>query len=708
MANRFTRNDFLVALFANYYRSRRGFILVRASKPGDQTESVRYFPNVDILAREDYGDHRQAFFGICPRERMRQEVQHIGYVTALWAHVDIGHRGHEDRPGYLETPQQAGQAIRKFPQPPSIIVESGRGAHLYWVLRDVVEVTDRDRIERILANIAKRFLPPRSSLPRVSLDTCHRLPETVNRSIAHAPVRCEVKFINKSFRYAIEDFEHLTRLVVVRPNAPSPVQADAKSSASDTGLEPDRGDNSPGAEDFPKNKAAERTEEARQGAPPPDSLMLDEATIDELVHNITIHTNLAETPPAHEQAPALPAADGSFAARLEKAVQDFSTPAPIGGEQGDAAAGAARFPISILSGGTRQLLIPRDTPLPAGASLSFRSMVTSGELDHRVDLLQGTCRVRSVILPALDLIGNPGGAFSIAVNHLREALEVEIASAESHWRMSFQVPLLRWEQVACAVLAPHSAQRGHSFSIHVPVYIPRAVGRAETRGGGERIGRSGGVHRILSAPAARGSALTLDLRMEGLKVNEPVQEIIWQGEAKVAHFTAIVPQDAATGRATGVVTLAQERVPVGRLRFQVNVVDGLTVEQTNLVPTGEALPFDTYYLCYAGQDRRDVTRRAHMLRLAGKRFRNELLTMNPEERWNQKLYQSIDESDAMVLFWSDRAATSQGVINECRYAIERKGVERIVPVLLRGPTHGERCKEIPELPLSGVPDYLPG
>jgi hypothetical protein len=178
MIAKFTRKDFLEALFGQYYKEHRGFILVKSVKRGDPKMSTRYFPNIEILAKEHYGEERDVYFGICPRERMKAEKEHIHYLVALWADLDIGPEGHEDKQVYFEGPQQAAKAIRSFPRAPSIIVESGRGAHLYWLLKDVNEATDNEKLERILKSVSDHLQCDTDP----NLDTVLRLPETVNIS----------------------------------------------------------------------------------------------------------------------------------------------------------------------------------------------------------------------------------------------------------------------------------------------------------------------------------------------------------------------------------------------------------------------------------------------------------------------------------------------------------------------------------------------
>ncbi|MFC1836044.1 hypothetical protein ACFL2Q_15210 [Thermodesulfobacteriota bacterium] len=273
MIARFTRKDFLEALFSNYYKEHRGFILVKSVKQGDPKWSTRYFPNVDILAKEHYGEERDVYFGVCPRERMKAEKEHIRYLVCLWADLDIGREGHETKEKYFEGPQQAARAIRSFPRAPSIIVESGRGAHLYWLLKDVTEVEDPEKIEDLLAKISEHLNCETDS----NIDATLRLPETVNTKIPANPLNCEVKFINTNFRYTLKDFENLGR--------------DAAQSASPP----------PASAPVPEPPPQQYVEDASPAPPAPpgepvsgihDSLIVDETIMDELVDDMSMTTSV--------------------------------------------------------------------------------------------------------------------------------------------------------------------------------------------------------------------------------------------------------------------------------------------------------------------------------------------------------------------------------------------------------------------------------
>jgi len=288
MIAKFTRKDFLDAIFAQYYKEHRGFILVKSFKRGDPKMSTRYFPNIEILAKEHYGEERDVYFGICPRERMKAEKEHVHYVLALWADLDIGPEGHEDKKVFFEGPQQAAKAIRSFPRAPSIIVESGRGAHLYWLLKEVTEITDPERIEKLLGNISEHLQCDTDP----NLDTVLRLPETVNTKIPGKPVNCDVKFINPNFRYSLQDFENLGQRVVAPPPRPAVAQPSPHRPADQE--IPTFADD---ADEVPVSGAV-------SAQTVDDSLVLDETIIDELIDDISMTGSVvADVPTTSGDAP---------------------------------------------------------------------------------------------------------------------------------------------------------------------------------------------------------------------------------------------------------------------------------------------------------------------------------------------------------------------------------------------------------------------
>lgn len=203
MKERFTRKEFLDALFGDYFRKRDGFLVVRSTKHLDRRVSTRFFPSIEVLGKEHYQSDQEVYLGICPRQSMKPESADIRYLTSLWAGVDLEPEGYSGKQAYFESSAMAAKAVRSFPLPPSIIVESGHGMHLYWLLRDVMAIEDVPWLEKQLQRINSYFL----CKGEAKIDALLRLPGTYNIKVSMHPVLCEVKYLNTDFRYAPEDFE---------------------------------------------------------------------------------------------------------------------------------------------------------------------------------------------------------------------------------------------------------------------------------------------------------------------------------------------------------------------------------------------------------------------------------------------------------------------------------------------------------------------
>ena len=219
MGGKFNRKDFLEALFFKYCRDVGGFIAVRTSDQHNVKSSTRYFPRIEALAREPFTDDQNVLFGVCPREKMKPGKEHIRHVTAVWACLDIGPDGYAGKERHFASDKQALVAIRSFPVQPSIVVLSGRGLHLYWLLKEITEVSDPQVMENLLRRLADFFQCP----AEVSLDSWLRLPETWNPKHMGHPVECRVQHLDSSLRYDLAELEQVDLRIIIPSKRPPKV-----------------------------------------------------------------------------------------------------------------------------------------------------------------------------------------------------------------------------------------------------------------------------------------------------------------------------------------------------------------------------------------------------------------------------------------------------------------------------------------------------
>ena len=134
----------------------------------------------------------------------------------------------------------------------------------------------------------------------------------------------------------------------------------------------------------------------------------------------------------------------------------------------------------------------------------------------------------------------------------------------------------------------------------------------------------------------------------------------------------------------------------------------LDKDSQHLNNTGEAKVYKKAFISYASTDRNEVLNRVQMLSLLHINFFQDLLSLEPGQRWEQEIYHHIDESDVFFLFWSSAAKASRWVMDEVSYAMSRKNGDdsnppAIIPVIIEGPPPVTPPEELSHLHFN---DYL--
>jgi len=186
---------FLEILFDKHLKKYNGFIQIL--KKG---ELPIYFTSVSELLDKVCLLTGDIWFGVVPREFERGTKEAIKYITCFGIDIDIGTEGHEVFSEF-STKKDALKFIAGFELKPSIIVDSGHGIHLYWLLEDSFD--DSDIAEEILKGLTKELKGDRGKWNKNLL---LRLPGTINYKIPENPK--QVKIIESNdLRYEVKDFE---------------------------------------------------------------------------------------------------------------------------------------------------------------------------------------------------------------------------------------------------------------------------------------------------------------------------------------------------------------------------------------------------------------------------------------------------------------------------------------------------------------------
>jgi len=192
-------SEFLHAVFRDLGAS---FIELRCiDSKGKPTQS--YHQSVEQLRTAAQGAVRRGnqnvYFGVCPRSRKDGSKASVDSVGCLW--VDV------DGKGFGGGKVEALAAIRRFPLPPSFIVDSGGGYHLYWLLREAELIEgQRDivRVERYLRGLADTLGADRSA---AELARILRVPGTFNLKDRENPKPVTIVESNPDRRYNLQDFD---------------------------------------------------------------------------------------------------------------------------------------------------------------------------------------------------------------------------------------------------------------------------------------------------------------------------------------------------------------------------------------------------------------------------------------------------------------------------------------------------------------------
>ena len=248
------------------------------------------------------------------------------------------------------------------------------------------------------------------------------------------------------------------------------------------------------------------------------------------------------------------------------------------------------------------------------------------------------------------------------------------------------------DPVDCTVFAPPAVRGGESFLVQVFAHLPAAAGDAAQLATEFDPSATRRAFRSLQAEVIRGTRLSFELSLPGLAVDDPLQFLVWSGRSEAVQFGVTIPAQLALKVVIGTVTVSQNTVPVGHLKFRLQVLDAASAEvAVTPVPAGDsARRYNRAFISYASRDRDKVLSRVQMLKPLGIQFFQDVLDLEPGDRWEKQLYRRIDECDLFLLFWSSAARDSTWVMEEVKYALARKHDDEfappeIHPVIIEGP-----------------------
>lgn len=258
------------------------------------------------------------------------------------------------------------------------------------------------------------------------------------------------------------------------------------------------------------------------------------------------------------------------------------------------------------------------------------------------------------------------------------------------------------DEVSGTVYAPGQASPGEGFLVQVYIHLPEQAAALDelAREADEDAKRR--ISSRLQKKIKRGTELTLNLQMPGLVVDEEVQTCVWEGEPTCVQFGVTVPEDCKPKNIFGTVIVSENTVPIGHLKFKFKITGEAQAANVDPAAIASMTRYHQAFISYASQDRQEVLKRVQMLNLAHINFFQDLLTLEPGDKWEKLLYDYIDKSDVFYLFWSKAASEAQWVKKEVEYAIKRRNNQEmpepeIIPVIIEGPPPAKPPAELSSL-----------
>lgn len=248
-------------------------------------------------------------------------------------------------------------------------------------------------------------------------------------------------------------------------------------------------------------------------------------------------------------------------------------------------------------------------------------------------------------------------------------------------------------RAVCSVFCPPSPMVGDQFLVQVfahPEGAERQAAQLAKEADTETESRG---RRYLPLPIPVGTKLRVELSASNLRVENSVEDMLWTGSPESVQFVVTVPAELTAKSALIAVTFLTGLVPLGTIRFslQIGRTGGATI--TRLLPRlapGAAQRFEKIFASYAHEDQRDVLRCVQAARALGHDPFMDIVDLPAGTRWERDLHEAIDQCDLFLLFWSRHAKTSDWVMKETRRALARQAGDAsspppIRPVVLEGP-----------------------
>jgi TIR domain len=161
------------------------------------------------------------------------------------------------------------------------------------------------------------------------------------------------------------------------------------------------------------------------------------------------------------------------------------------------------------------------------------------------------------------------------------------------------------------------------------------------------------------------------------------QTVYWSGALSHVSFQVIAPKYATSKTVHGSCGISADGLAIGQVHFQLELGHGASPSARQI---SRAPAIKSAFACYAKQDRQRVLDRVQRIEKLGVSVFTDVNELRGNEQSKKQIFQVIDSSDVLFLFWSKNAQRSTWIEQEWRYGMERKGAGFIELVPLVDPS----------------------
>ncbi len=255
------------------------------------------------------------------------------------------------------------------------------------------------------------------------------------------------------------------------------------------------------------------------------------------------------------------------------------------------------------------------------------------------------------------------------------------------------------DTILCTAYSPDVVEKDEEFIVAAFASLPEQKSEIETAAqliDDELVKRA---EKFLNLKVKNGQEIVFVLHIDGCEIDDPTQEIIWQGEIASVEFGVKVLPEFTGSKLLAKLQISINGIPVGNIKFRIKVDADSTQIVKQDAPV-KATAYKNAFISYASPDRDEVLRRTQMLSATGITFFQDIMQLKPGELWEKSLYKHIDKCDVFYLFWSTSAKNSKWVMEEYKYAqsLQSQGnAIEIIPVPIEGPPAPDPPDELSHL-----------